>query len=459
MAACGQSQAGGEGKKFPASPGAARGESNTVKTDAQYARLDRAHLWHPYTRFSALEAGPLPLIERGRGIYLFDRRGRRYLDAVASWWACSLGHGNPRLVRAIRAQAGRLQHSILGNLSHPPAVDLAAQLARLMPSPGRHAFFSSDGACAVEAALKIAVQYHGNEGRPRRTEIVSLSQAYHGDTLGAVSAGFLEEFHRAFTPLLFPVHRLDPAGADPAAALRRLFKTRGPRVAALIVEPLCRGSAGMLLTPPAVLRELARECRRAGVLLIVDEIATGMGRTGRMFAFEHAGIDPDIVCVGKGLTGGCLPLSATVVKDRIYRAFSDRPRDGTFYHGHTFGGNPIAAACALEALKIYREKDIVGHVARLAPRLAEWLAPLKAHPGVKDVRTLGLMGAVELHPAPAGRPAHAAGIRRALLARGILVRPLGEVLYLMPPLVITPAQLRGLAAALVRAVREHFKNL
>ena len=418
----------------------------------QYAQWDRESLWHPYTRHSA-QADGLPLIVRGEGVYLYDTAGRRYLDAVSSWWACALGHGHPRVVEAIIRQARELQHSILGNLSHPRAVELAHRVAGLFPGE-RRVLFASDGASAVEAALKIAVQYWHNVGRPARNRFVALRCGYHGDTLGAVSAGFLESFHRPFSSVVFPVFQAeapccgtcvygqtpDTCGPECFGSMARIFAEHGPELAAVIVEPLCQCAAGMRIYSPKYLQRLAELCKRTGVLLIADEVATGFGRTGRMMACEHAGISADIVCLGKALSGGYLPISATVVARQVFDTFADGPEDHTFYHGHTFAGNPIAAAAAVAALDAYEAERIVERVQGLAPVLAAQLAPLRAAPGVRDVRCLGLIGAVELEDLPAAAANHrAARVRQRLLAEGLLIRPLGNVVYLMPPL-ITPEE-------------------
>ena len=413
-----------------------------------YRARDRRCVWHPYTRHSAAAETPFPVMARGEGVYLYDVEGRRYLDAISSWWCCNLGHGHPRVVDAIVRQARELQHSILGNMSHPPAIELAGRLADLFGGEGRRVLFASDGASAVEAALKIALQYWVNLGRPAKRRFASLTDGYHGDTLGAVSVGYVESFHRAFQPVLFDVfragspccgtcvHGLRPetCGARCFDSMGGILAEHGDELAAVIVEPLCQGAAGMRIYSPEYLRRLAAACAARDVLLIVDEIAMGFGRTGRMFAFEHAAIDPDLVCVGKGLAAGYLPISAAVVKPRIYAAFADGPRDGTFYHGHTFTGNPIACAAALETLRLYEEERIVDRAARLGGVLRERLAPLAACPGVRDVRCLGMIGAVELEARPAAEPSRAQQVRDALLHRGILVRPLGDVVYYMLPL-------------------------
>ncbi|MFH0953517.1 MAG: adenosylmethionine--8-amino-7-oxononanoate transaminase [Verrucomicrobiota bacterium] len=410
---------------------------------------DREHLWHPYTKFSSLDAGPVPMIVHGEGIHLLDSAGRRYIDAISSWWACSLGHGHPRIIEAICRQAGELQHSILGNLTHPRAVELAARLASLMPSPDRHVLFSSDGSSAVEAALKIALQYWHNLGHRRRLRFAALENAYHGDTLGAVSVGYLEGFHSAFHPVVFPVQRLSLQ--EDFETVEGILDEQAEDLAAVIVEPLCQCAAGMKMYPAEYLKELAALCRDHKVLLIADEIATGLGRTGTMFAFEQAGIDPDIVCVGKALSAGYLPISAAIVKDEIYRTFSDQGHDCTFYHGHTFAGNPIAAAAALATLEIYDEAHVVEDAARKGLLLEEWMAPLANLPTVDEVRCLGMIGAVELKP-DTGSPPRPRRVQKLLLEQGILLRPLGQVVYLMPPLITPDDTLHGLVVALRDAI-------
>ena len=416
-----------------------------------HRELDLRYVWHPYTRFSTLTEEPPLLIVRGKGIHLFDVEGRHFVDAIASWWCCALGHSHPQIIAAIEEQSRELQHSILGNLSHPRAVELAAQLAALMPTPDRHVLFASDGASAVEQALKIALQYRHNIGQPRRTRFAALRGAYHGDTLGAVSVGFVDEFHHVFRPLLMPAVTLPlPDATGAFATAQKILDEHVAELTAVIVEPLCLGAAGMRMYPAEWLATLAAWCKTNDVLLIVDEIAMGFGRTGKMFAFEHAGADPDIVCVGKALSAGYLPISATIVRDAIYQTFADCPDDRTFQHGHTFCGNPIAAAAALATLRVFAAGKIVEQVAENGRRLAATLAPLAKLPQVKDVRCLGLIAAVELRPDDPLRSRH---IRKILFERGVLLRPLGNVVYLLPPLTITAPELDALAAEFSTAIR------
>jgi adenosylmethionine-8-amino-7-oxononanoate aminotransferase len=414
-------------------------------------------IFHPYTRFSTLGQG-FPNIVRGEGIHLFDDEGNRYVDIVSSWWACALGHGHPAVVEAIQQQAAVLQHSISGGLTHPHVLALAERLARLMPTPDRHSVFASDGCSAIEAALKIAVQYWYNVGHPEKTWLVGMDQGYHGDSLGALGAGFVDGFHKPFekavmhpAKLPFPSpDRNDAAGFLPG---RKVIEKHADSMAAVIVEPLCLGSAGMKTYPPEYLKELADCCRAHDVLLIVDEVAMGFGRTGKRFAFNHAGIDPDMVCVGKALTAGYMPLSACIVKDEIYRTFSDEGAvDCTFYHGNTFAGHPIGCAAALAALDIYEAEDTVARAADAAEKMKRWMQPMATLDCVQEVRFLGLIGAVELKPET--RPM-VPQIRESLLKQGYLFRPLGTVFYLMPPLIISDDELKAAVHALQQTLEEY----
>lgn len=429
--------------------------NSRLPTIGTFSAWDRDHVWHPYTRASAAAKGDLPMIVRGEGLHLVDDQGRRYVDAISSWWCAALGHGHPAIVAAIQQQAAELQHSILGNLSHPRVAELAARLAHLMPDPQRHVLFASDGASAVEQALKIAVQYQHAIGATRHTRLACIADAYHGDTLGAMAVGYQEAWHRPFKKLLgdaVVIPMPDEVSGFGFQGAETILTPHADELAALIVEPLCLGASGMKMYPATWLASLAAWCEGHGVLLIVDEIAMGFGRTGRTFAFQHAGLNPDLVCVGKALTAGSLPLSATIVRDRLYRVFDD---DHTLQHGHTFCGNPIACAAALAALNVYDELDVARRALEMQAILEEEFRAATDHPRVKVTRILGALGVIELHPEPTpGQPSLPHRIRLHLQRQGILLRPLGDVLYLMPPLIITNAELRALARALAQAVRE-----
>jgi adenosylmethionine-8-amino-7-oxononanoate aminotransferase len=413
-------------------------------------------IFHPYTTFSAIEAG-CPNMVRGEGIYLFDDRGNRYVDIVSSWWACALGHGHPLVVEAIQRQAGILQHSITGNLTHPGVLELADRLARLMPTPDRHCVFASDGCSAVEASLKIAVQYWYNQGRPEKTWLIGMDQGYHGDSLGALAVGFVDDFHKPFEPLVSPPAKLPfpyPTDEDPDGFMpsRMVIERHARKLAAVIVEPLCLGSAGMKMYSAGYLEKLADCCAENEVLLIVDEVAMGFGRTGKRFAFNHAGIDPDMVCVGKALTAGYMPLSACIVKDRIYQTFADQPEDHTFYHGNTYAGHPIGCAAALAALDIYEAEGTVARAAEMAGKMRQWMQPMAQLDCVEELRFLGMIGVVELKPET--KP-QIAGIKQSLFEQGYLFRPLGTTFYLMPPLIIPDDELQAAIDALQQTLGDY----
>ena len=415
------------------------------------------HIWHPYTKYSVWAGGQCPIIVRGKGPYLYDDQDNRYLDAISSWWACSLGHSHPRLVATIQKQAGILQHSILGNLSHKQGLTLAERLSS-WTGGNRQIHFASDGAGAVEAAIKIAVQYWHNIGNTKKTTFASLQNPYHGDTMGAVSVGFMETFHQAFRPLAFPTHTLPPIQCDPkrcefspphctgacADQAVAMIHQQEKELAAVIVEPLCQGAAGMKMYGSGFLQRIAAACRDAGVLLITDEVAMGFYRTGTRFAFDHAGIRPDIVCVGKALSAGTLPISAAAVDRAIFETFRDHPLDNTFYHGHTFAGNPLAAAAANTALDLYEEMDLPDLVhsrSQAIQKALTSLEPIRA-------RHLGLIMAAEV-PDPQR-------VAKALLNSGILTRPLGNTIYLMPPFILTDEQWSELLENFVSEIKNSF---
>ena len=413
-------------------------------------------IFHPYTTFSTIEKG-FPNMVRGEGIHLFDDEGNKYVDVVSSWWACALGHSHPKMVKAIQKQAGVLQHSITGGLTHPNVLALADRLANLMPTPERHSVFASDGCSAVEAALKIAIQYWHNLGRPEKTGVVGMDQGYHGDSLGALGAGFVNGFHKPFEQVVphheklpFPCPtKNDPDGFDPG---QKVLEQHAGKMAAVIVEPLCLGSAGMKIYSAGYLKKLADCCAANDVLLIIDEVAMGFGRTGKRFAFNHAGIDPDMVTVGKALTAGYMPMSACIVKDKIYNTFSDEGEtDCTFYHGNTYAGHPIGCAAALAALDIYEAGDTVERAAEMAEKMKQWMLPMAELEGVEELRFLGMIGVVELKSET--KPL-IAKIKQSLFEQGYLFRPLGTVFYLMPPLVISDDELRGAVYALKQTIEE-----
>lgn len=419
-------------------------------------RRDAAHVWHPYTQMKTAPA-PLPIV-RGEGVYLFTEQGQRLLDGISSWWVNIHGHAHPELNAALARQAGKLEHVMFAGCTHGPAVELAERLVGLLPQGLSRVFYSDNGSTAIEVAVKMAVQYWRNVGQPQRSTFVVLHHAYHGDTVAAMSVSEASVFTEAFTSLLFPVVRAHapycfqcPLGlvretcavacvSDLDAKLRAL----GSTVAGVVLEPMLQGAGGMIVWPAEFLEAAGRVCRQQGVLLIADEVLTGFGRTGRFFACEHAEIVPDMVCLSKAITAGYLPMGATVVTEAIYEAFLDDDRSKAFFHGHSYTANPLACAVALASLDLFRDHPVLDRVGRLERQLREGLGRLRQLPLVGDVRVIGGVGAVELcveSPADKGY-LHAIGPRlgAAFLERGLLLRPLGNVLYFMPPYVITDEQ-------------------
>jgi adenosylmethionine-8-amino-7-oxononanoate aminotransferase len=392
------------------------------------------------------------MIEAAEGTEPVDVDGRRYLDGVSSLWCNVHGHRHPGIDTAIREQLDRVAHSTMLGLSHPAAAELAARLVEIAPRGLNRVFYSDSGSTAVEVALKMAFQYWQHRGgqHVRKTSFICLDQAYHGDTIGSVSVGGMPLFHRTFEPLLFDSHRAKPGDIDDMA---RLLALREEEVAAVIIEPLVQGAAGMLTHPPGYLRAVRRLCDRHGALLICDEVATGFGRTGTMFACEQEGVSPDLLCLAKGLTGGYMPLAATLATERIYEAFLGASSDyKTFFHGHTYTGNPLACAAAIASLDVFeRERTLV----RIQPKirlLYEWLGHVERMPEVHEVRQRGLMVGIDLGEHD---PDLRLGHRVVMEARrrGVIVRPLGEVIVLMPPLSISKQDLKRLVQVVGQSIR------
>ncbi len=417
-----------------------------------------SRVWHHFTQMARFDMEPRLVVERASGNRLIATDGREYIDGVASLWANVHGHSHPHIVEAIKSQAERLQHSTLLGISHVPAVTLADRLLSHVPKGLEWCFFSSDGASAVEVSLKMAVQYWGNRGQPQRRRIVALDNAYHGDTLGTCSLGAEGPFRDPYEALLYePLrvpspyrYRCRGCEALPSCdlscvdRLRELLELRAAEVAAVIIEPRVQGAGGMIVAPEGHLAEVRRLCDQYDVLLIADEVATGFGKTGRMFACDLEDIAPDILVMGKGITGGYLPLSATMTTDRVYGAFYDaHVKEKTLFHGHTYGGNPLACAAALASLDIFESEPVLERVRERAAELAGLLQDaLGAYPSIGEVRQQGLMAGVELvddRATKAPPPAEAmAGWRACLAARekGVFLRPLGDTVVVMPPLSI-----------------------
>jgi adenosylmethionine-8-amino-7-oxononanoate aminotransferase len=416
------------------------------------AQLDHDHLWHPFTQQRDWVADEPLMIEAAEGTELIDVEGRRYLDGVSSLWCNVHGHRHPGIDAAVREQLDRVAHSTMLGLSHPGAAELASRLVEIAPAGLSRVFYSDSGSTAVEVALKMAFQYCQHRGgqHVRKTSFICLDEAYHGDTIGSVSIGGMPLFHSTFEPLLFEAHRAKPGDIDDMA---RLLARREEEVAAVVLEPLVQGAAGMLTHPPGYLRAVRRLCDRHGALLICDEVATGFGRTGTMFACEQEGVSPDLLCVAKGLTGGYMPLAATLATERIYEAFlGDQADFKTFFHGHTYTGNPLACAAALASLDVFeRERTLV----RIQPKirlLSGWLGQVERMREVHEVRQRGLMVGIDLGEHDPGlRVGHR--VVQEARRRGVIVRPLGDVIVLMPPLSISKQDLKRLVQVVAKSIR------
>jgi adenosylmethionine-8-amino-7-oxononanoate aminotransferase len=407
------------------------------------AQLDRDHVWHPFTQQQAwCEEEPL-LIERAEGSFLIDVDGHRYIDGVSSLWCNVHGHRHAGIDAALSDQLGKVAHSTMLGLSHPGAVELAARLVDIAPPGLSRVFYSESGSTAVEIALKMAFQFQQQRGgqHARRTSFVHLRESYHGDTIGSVSVGGIDLFHSTYRPLLFHTHAAEPGNA---ADLERVLAAHEEEVAAVIVEPLVQGAAGMLIHPDGYLRDVRALCDDFGVLLICDEVATGFGRTGTMFACEQEGVAPDLLCLAKGLTGGYLPLAATLASERIYDGFLGAYEEWrTFFHGHTYTGNPLACAAALASLDAFEQERTIERLQPKVALLEGLLGEVAEIPDVAEVRQRGFMVGIDLgEHDPALRLGHRVIVEAR--DRGAIIRPLGDVVILMPPLSISEEELREL---------------
>jgi adenosylmethionine---8-amino-7-oxononanoate aminotransferase len=411
-------------------------------------------IWHPFTH-PALDGEPV-FVERAEGAYLFTRDGRRLLDAISSWWVTLHGHAHPAIANSIAEQARKLEHVIFAGFSHQPAEELVDRLSKFLPSGLAHIFFSDDGSTAVEVAMKMAVQYWWNLGRPEKREIVALEYAYHGDTIGALSAGADSAFSAPFASLRLPVHRVhsaycfrcpvgltrDRCQIDCLAKLRELLAAHAGAIAAIIVEPLLQGAGGMIVHPREFLAGIRQLCDEHNILLIADEVLTGFGRCGKMFACEVAGVAPDLMCISKGLTVGFLPLAATLSTRPVWETFAAPDRRRTFFHGHSYTANPIACAAANANMKIFETEPVFDRIRMIQQIHAERLLNLKNHPKVADVRSIGTVAALELGADDRG---YLSSLRARLygfyLQEGVLLRPLGNVVYILPPYCITTGEM------------------
>lgn len=426
-------------------------------------------IWHPFTN-STLDPAPIA-VERAEGVWLYTKSGGKIIDAVSSWWVNLHGHANPRIAAAIAGQARKMEHVILAGFTHEPAERLAAGLRKWLAPELTHLFFSDDGSTAVEVALKIAVQHFHNQGRPRKNEIIALEHGYHGDTAGAMSVSDDSPFTDPFRSMRYAVHRVPspylyrrPAGMNADEYLEQcvqrlsdLLEEKSDSIACLILEPLLQAAGGMIVYPAEYLRKARQLCTKHDVLLIADEVLTGFGRTGKMFACDLAAVAPDLMCLSKGITGGFLPMGVTVCTDRVESAFHGEGRIRTFYHGHSYTGNALACAAANASLQIFEDEPVFDRISTIARINAERLERFGRYAAVGETRLIGAIGAIELKAEDAG---YLSAMRPKLygffLDRGVLLRPLGNVVYVLPPYVISDEELNRVYDVIEEAVETLF---
>lgn len=435
----------------------------------QLQQLDKQHIWHPFTPMKLWNDSDPLVITDADGMYLIDSDGKRYLDGVSSLWCNVHGHRVPEIDAAVRAQLDRFAHSTLLGLASEPAILLADRLMKIVPAGLTKIFYSDSGATATEIAFKMAAQFWFNVGRPRKNQFVGFTDAYHGDTVGAMSVGRMPAFHRPYFPMLFDVHfSTIPRSADEMdrclAQLDTLLNQKHETIAALCIEPIVQGAGGMIVQPAGFLSAVRALCTRYDVLLICDEVAVGFGRTGKMFACEHEAVEPDLMCVAKGISGGYLPLAATFATQKIYNAFLGDPSEGkTFYHGHTYTGNALACAAAIASLELFEKNDLIAAVAKKSIELAEMLDELRPLPHVGQIRQKGFMVGIELVKDKASNQPFdpklrvGAAVCQRIGAHGVILRPLGDVIVLMPPLAMGTKDLCTIVDAVAREC-EHLQS-
>ena len=439
-------------------------------------KLDREFVWHPFTQMSDWERERNILIERGEGVYLYDIHGNRYIDGVSSLWVNVHGHNNPELNSALKEQIDKISHSTLLGLANAPSAILAEKLIGIAPKNLKKVFYSDSGSTSVEIAVKVAFQYFRQKGPPykNKKKIIAATSAYHGDTLGSVSVGGIELFHSIYKPLLFETIRITypycyrcpfnleypNCGLYCAKEAEKIIKVHAEESCALIIEPMIQGASGMITMPAGYMKKIERACKDNGVLLILDEVATGFGRTGKMFAAFHEDISPDAMCMAKGITGGYLPMAATLFTQEIYDGFLGNHRDNkTFFHGHTYTGNQLASACAVKSLEMFKKYDLLNKIKPTTARFNELLKDFWTLENVGDIRSIGLMAGIELVKDKNAKEPFSAderiGHKVVLNARerGVIIRPLGDIIVVMPPLVIDGKTLDTLMSAIYDSVK------
>lgn len=443
-----------------------------------FQKRDLKYIWHPCSQMKDYEEFPPIVIERGKGAYLYDMNGKKYLDAVSSWWVNIFGHANDRISRVVSEQAEKLEHVIFANFTHPAAIDLAEEIVRITPAGLSKVFFADNGSSAVEAALKMSFHYHQQTGHPKKTRFAAITDAYHGETLGALSLGDLDLYSKIYKPLMLSTLRAkgpdcyrcpygqtrETCNAECFEAMEKLVSDHADELCAVVIEPLVQCAAGMKIYPPVYLKKLRDLCTANEIHLIADEIAVGFGRTGKMFACEHAGISPDILCLSKGITAGYLPLSVVVTTDQIYSAFyGDYTELRAFLHSHSYTGNALACAAALESLSIFRTENVLKRNEGKTGLLAQKVKTLfNNHPYLGEYRQLGMIGALELVADRRTKEPFdwkkrvGYGIYRIALDRGVLLRPLGNVIYFMPPYVVEEKDIDFMVQTALESINLYF---
>ena len=443
-----------------------------------FQQRDLKYIWHPCSQMKDYEDFPPVIIERGKGAYLYDVDGKSYLDAVSSWWVNLFGHANDRISQALSVQAQKLEHVIFANFSHEPAIDLAEEIVRITPAGLSKVFFADNGSSAVEAALKMSFHYHQQTGRTGKTKFAAVTDAYHGETLGALSVGDLDLYSKIYKPLMMNTFRAAgpdcyrcPYGenrgtcdAECFEAMERMVADHADEICGIIIEPLVQCAAGMKIYPPVYLKKLRELCTKHHIHFIADEIAVGFGRTGKMFACEHAGVTPDILCLSKGITAGYLPLSQVVTTDEIYSAFyADYAKLKAFLHSHSYTGNALACAVAREVLHIFQDENVLARnevkARMISEKATKWF---DGHPTVGEYRQLGMIGALELVADQKTKTAFdwrervGYGIYRIAIAKGVLLRPLGNVIYFMPPYVVEEEDIEKMVQVAFESINQYF---
>lgn len=451
-----------------------------ISTISTLQRRDLNHVWHPCSQMKDYEELPPIVIKSGKGIYLYDENGKQYIDAVSSWWVNLFGHSNKRISTALANQAFQLEHAIFANFTHEPAIFLAEKLAEITPDGLTKVFFADNGSSAIEVALKMSFQYHMQKNKPNKKRFLALTDAYHGETLGALSVGGVDLYHAVFQPLLLDTVRAqgpdcfrcpfnkkpDSCNTPCLSFVEEKLKVHHEELTAIIIEPLIQAAAGMKMYPPSYLKNLKELCLQYDVHLIADEVAVGFGRTGTMFACEQAGITPDFMCLSKGLTGGYLPLSVVLTTEKVYAAFYDNYETmKAFLHSHSYTGNPLACRVAYEVLQIFEEEHYIEQIEEKGAFMKELASSVFHHQSyVGEYRQTGMVGDIELvidketkEPFPS-KDRVGYQIYQIALKKGLLLRPLGNVLYFMPPYVITKEEIRTMIDLTNEAIQQYFDN-